>query len=456
MQEAELTRKQPSLTARIIKIAFPVLIQCLISYVLYFTDTAFISRYNLKGLSAVNNALAPYFMFLSFFFALVQGATILIAQSLGAGKPEKAREYAEVAFFFNTFISIAYFFFWFFLGNWVLVVMGARDEVLTMGTTYITTLSFMFLVMGPGLTATAIFEGIGNTFPIMIASVVKSLLNIFLDWGLIFGNLFFPRWGVFGAAVATCISEYTGTILILCMVPFIKEFKVRLKGIFLTPKRLYLKIIKLGVPQGMEFMLWSLGQSVLFFMLNQIDALAAGVFGIINLLGMLFVNIYQGIGVAATNLVGKATGAGNPVEALKAGNTTVAYSLLVCTVISVLFIFFPGQILSFFTTEPELIRNLITLLWILTITSFPRALNIVAGNAIRGTGNTVWMMLTQIGGTIGVVACTAVFLFVFNWGMTGVVFAVFLDELWRGVVNYVKFAVFDHRKRMRALQPEVA
>ena len=76
-------------------------------------------------------------------------------------------------------------------------------------------------------------------------------------------------------------------------------------------------------------------------------------------------------------------------------------------------------------------------MFIMAITTFPTAFNVVGANAIRGTGNTMWMVITQIPGTILIVLMAALFIFVFKLGLVGLLIAIFIDELWRGVINYM-------------------
>ena len=65
--------------------------------------------------------------------------------------------------------------------------------------------------------------------------------------------------------------------------------------------------------------------------------------------------------------------------------------------------------------------------------------NMIIGNGIRGTGNTMWMFLTQIFGTVFVVSCALVFVKAFHLGIAGVFLAVIADELVRASVNIAKY-----------------
>ncbi len=428
------------ITKKIFVIATPVMIQMLSEYLLNITDTAFIGHYDVKGLSAITNALYPYFILLSLFFATSKGTTIFISQFLGADHKKEARRYAESSFLFNQLISLAYFLFYLFFGRQFLSLLGPKKEILDLSYQYISIISYQFLFYGFVLSANSIFEGKGDTLPIMIVSIIKTFLNIVLDWILIFGKFGFPEMGIRGAALATLISQIvSGVIFMIMILASQRDFKLRIKGIFNPNFKIYLKSFVLGFPAGIDFMLWVLGQSALIFLLNRLDALASGFFGIFSLILSLTVNLYFGISIAALNLVGKATGAKDSKLALKSGNLSILYSLIICLIISIVFMIFPTGIISIFTKNIELLPNIPLLMFIMAITTFPTAFNVVGANAIRGTGNTMWMVITQIPGTILIVLMAALFIFVFKLGLVGLLIAIFIDELWRGVINYIKF-----------------
>ena len=438
--------KNRSLSRQILSIAFPVMLQNMAFYVMSFTDTAFIGHYKIEGLSAINNALVPFFMIFSFFIALSQGTTIMIAQALGAGRQERAGHIAETSFFYNQLISLFFFLFWLIAGKWILILMGTEGEILSIGTRYIQVLSFMYLTNGFNLIASAVFQGIGKTMPIMMVTFIRAGLNIPLDYILIFGKLGMPELGTTGAALATVISSSVANVIILLLAMRNTDLQIRLHGILRPVQGVYGKVFSFGFQAGLEFMLFSGAQVVLLRMLNQTDPLSAGFYGILNTLINLSVNIYLGVGIAAISLVGKATGADDHRLALKTGNTCVLYSLLVCTLIGTLFLLIPQAILHLFTCDNNVIAKLSPMFSILIMITFPKAVNIVAGNAIRGTGNPRWMLMTQIVGTLVVVALSAHLIFVAKLGLLGIMIANFADEFWRAIVNYSKFLVTGRKK----------
>lgn len=438
------------ISSAMLSIAMPVTLQNMAFYLQSFINTSFIGHYRVEGLSAINNAMIPFFMLFSFFIALSQGTTVLIAQSIGAGNRERARQVGECSLFYNQLLSFGYVLFWIVAGPKVLVAMGAQGEILHLASRYVQVMALVYITVGINITSASIFQGIGKTIPIMSTTLLRVGLNIIFDYLLIFGKLGCPEMGVEGAAWATVISTTISNGALFIILMHRKVLSITFQGILHPVKGLYSTVFRFGVKIGGEFLLWTGAQVALIRMLNQFDAMGAGLFGILNTLLGLSVNLYLGIGIAATSLVGKATGESNHHYAFRAGNICVAWSILLCFVVGIGYLFFPRLLLSIFTDNTDVIDRLLPLMRVVALISFPKAINVVIGNAIRGTGDARWMLITQTIGTIVIVSFAGYLLYVQHLGVAALVWANFGDEMWRSIVNYRKYFVEGRRKLVSA------
>ena len=425
---------------KILAIAVPVTFQSAAEYLLVFTDMAFVGRYQTAGLAAINSALMPFFTLMSLYFAIAQGATILMTQRLGGKKESHARRIAETAFFYNTLLALLYGVFWYLAGRKILELVGAKGEVLELGAQYLACLAIQFVTLGLGLAADSVLQA-QNRFVLLSAVVIgKMLLNVFLDWAMIFGRCGFPEMGVAGSALATSISSIVGDLAIVSLLLSNHSLlRIRLKGVFANNVAHLRRIGRIGLPLGMEYILWMLGQTILIAMMNRVDNMVSGYFGVVNTLLNLSVHIYIGIGTANMMLVGKAVGAKQPKEMLKATKYSLLFTMALCVVIGAIFLLFPVSLMSIFVKEADLQVKLAALAPLLAVIIFPKAINIVGGNSIRGMGKTTWLMVTQLLGTMIIAALGAAFLFGLKWGLTGIMIAVLIDELWRGSANLMYF-----------------
>lgn len=426
---------------RIFSIAIPVILQSMAFYIMTFINSAFIGHYDINGLSAINNVMFPFMMLFTLLIALSQGTTVLIAHAIGAKDTAAAVKIAESSMFYTQIISFAYCLFWLFFGKTVLLLMGVSGGILASGTTYMQVFSLVFLTGGLNIAAGAIFQGIGKTGPIMTNTILRAILNIALDYCLIFGNFGMPRLGLTGAAVASVISSTICSLLLVKAAFSNGYLPITIRGVLRPQKGVYKKVFIFGAQAGLEFMLWTGAQVALLRMLNMCDQISAGLYGILNTLISLSFNLYVGVGTAAMTLVGHSCGANRKNEVFRIGNICVGYSLVLCILVSLFFSLAPTLIIGIFSNDQSVVARLVNLMPLIVIILFPKAVNVVIGNAIRGTGDVRWMLLTQIAGTIIIVSLSALFVLKMQLGLIGLMYANVFDEGWRAVVNYIRFFV---------------
>jgi Na+-driven multidrug efflux pump len=99
---------------------------------------------------------------------------------------------------------------------------------------------------------------------------------------------------------------------------------------------------------------------------------------------------------------------------------------------------FPSQLMGLFSRDQQIVATMLGLLPFVYLIVFPKSLNAMSGCFIRGSGNTRWMMFTQFGGTVLFLTSAAVLAFGLGAGLAGILWAVFIDESTRGLVNLGK------------------
>ncbi|PKM70755.1 MAG: hypothetical protein CVU93_00450 [Firmicutes bacterium HGW-Firmicutes-18] len=436
---------------QLFRIALPIALSGIIMQLQMLIDTAFLARYttNINGnvltgsdiLSAVGNVFFPYMVTISFIWALGTGVVVLVSQHLGANNTDQARTVGNVAIKFNTLLSWIVFAFWFFFAKKIFTIMGVQEPILTLSLQYITFVSIELIYMGASTSVSAIFQGTGNTKPEMYAGIFRSVLHIVLDYLLIFGNFGFPEMGVVGAGIASTASGFISTILMILIFVKTKDmpFKVTLKSIIIAPIKPYIKLLKTALPASLEEMLWNFGNLVLAYFLNLLNTEAVGIYRLVYQIEITPIFFYLGIARAVTTLVGQRTGARDLAGARESALIGTFYSICSCVLFTAAFILIPKLILSIFTPDMQLIGKAAPLLMITAFTMMPRAVNIISGNGIRGYGDTLWMLATQIFGILFLLTLAYILMFPVGLGIYGLFIAMFSDETLRGIINTVRF-----------------
>jgi len=435
-----------------LKIAIPIAISGLMNQIQMMIDKAFLGHYSmtladgtvLRGidfLSAVGNVFFPYIVSLAFLWAIPTGTVVLVSQRLGAKEPEKARIFAEASIKYHSLLSIAMYFIWLLIAEPVFVLMGVKEPILSVSLQYIRTMSLGLLTMGFAVSMGSTYQGMGVTNPEMKSGILMSLVNIFLDWVMIFGKLGFPEMGAAGAGLATAIAGFAanGYYVVAAVRAKGAAFVPSLRGVLKAKLRDYVAVLKVGLPTGLEDVLWNFGNLLLAYMLNKLSMDAVGIYSLVILIELTPVFFYYGIARAVTTLVGKSTGERNIVEAKRIGVVGTVFSVSFCLGFSAFFIAFPSFVLRLFTNDAGTVAKSVNFLIIASITMFPKCVNIISGNGIRGYGDTLWMLATQIFGIVFVVGTCWALVFPAGLGMYGVFIALFLDETIRGIINTVRF-----------------
>lgn len=428
--------------SRLLKIFIPIMLSNLISQVQMLIDRIFLGRLDILYMSAVGNATAPVWTTMSFTFSLSIGSSILMSQAIGSDNKELAKKYSGSLMKYHSIIPVLLFLFWTFCSPFVYGLMGVKGLVLDYCITYTRYYAPVFLVTGFGSALMVICQTSNYTKPLISYGLFRSFINILLDYLLIFGKWGFPEMGIAGAALATTIAEYVGFIYIVIRILCTKNkysTLPSLKDILGARIFLYLKSAKLGVNSALEDLLWNFGNLMVIKILNEIDSTAAGIYSMVFTLEVLVVVIIGALGNATMTLTGEATGAQNLSLYRKITGTSFLWSGAVSLFFLIIVLLFPKQILSLMTTDQQIIESSVLYIILVGFNLFGKSGNIIAGNGIRGYGDTKWMLFTQILGTTEVIGLASLFVFVFGFGMRGVFFAVMIDEIIRAVINIIRF-----------------
>ena len=426
---------------RLFAIGLPIIIQNMVQYLQLQVDMAMLGHYNALFLAAVGNVTFPYIILVNFLLGISTGATVMIAHSIGARKINHAKRYSEVSFFYNSLISIPFFMILYFLASPIMTALGTSPEINLLGSYYMRFLSWSLLFVGVEMSVTATLQGMGMTKHIMISGIIKTTVNVCLDWILIYGKIGFPEMGIEGAALATSIATAISALYLTCSLVLSGSilFRPSIGGIFKPRWSIQKKNVVIGIPTGMEAILWASAQIAIVRLVNEIDALSAGIYLMVARIQAVTFFFYLGIARGTMTLVGQKMGGKRFREAIHVGLLGVRYAFLFCFVASAFFLSMPHSILGIFTSDEQIIRSSAPLLAIVAITIYPIAINVVIGNAIRGMKDTQWMFLTQIFGTLFTISVSALLIFVFDMGILGVFVTTFFDETVRACLNFVRF-----------------
>ena len=286
---------------RNLKIALPVMFAQLGQAIVMLADTVMVGHLGTVELAAVSFGSSVFMIGFLFALGLSIGATPLIGKEYAAGEHRRSAIIFQNSILFDIGVSLV-------LGGIMWVVsffmdrMGQPDEVWPLAQEYfrisVYTLPFVLLFQS----FRQFMEGIGNTKYAMVITLVGNILNIFLNWVLIFGKLGCTMLGVAGAAYATLIARILMSIAFVVLF-FVKRPLIRY-FYFFGKKSFSRREIKglayMGIPIGSQMLLETLGMSLSSIMVGWFGAVALASHQIAMNLSSLTFMISSGLASATT------------------------------------------------------------------------------------------------------------------------------------------------------------
>ncbi|UJF16804.1 MATE family efflux transporter (plasmid) [Jeotgalibaca sp. MA1X17-3] len=376
---------EKTLKRKIYNLAVPATVENILQTLVGFIDTLMISRLGLAVVTGVGVANTILNVYLAIFIAIGIGTSSLIAQKLGAKQFEDAQTVARQSTMMAILIGILFGAITILFGKPILSVMGASNDVLIYST------QFFFIVGGSSLFISlmtifgSILRASGDTKSPMKVSITTNLLNIALDYILIFGMGPIPALGVVGTSIGTVMARVLGCLLLY---KAIKKSSVsfNLSSIFI--KSNYNALIKLSIPAGFERLVMRIGQVVYF---GLIIAIGSKTFAAHSIAGNIESFVYMpayGLATAATTLVGNAIGAKEYGEAKKTAFLAVKYGVIVLSLFGVVLFWGAPYFASLFTKDESAITQIITALRIDAFNQPGLAISLVLTGALQGMGDT--------------------------------------------------------------------
>ncbi len=322
---------------RLLAITIPIMLQSAISNFVSLLDNVMVGRVGTEQMTGVAIANQLFFVFFLAIFGGLSGAGIFTAQYYGRGDDDGVRytfRYKVWMGAFLTAVAIATFLLW---GEPLIRLylngehsVGDVDAALRYGLTYMTISLFGL----PGFAVTQVYAGTmrdcGKTSVPMVAGIVAVLVNLLLDWLLIFGIAFFPTLGVAGAAIATVCARYVEASIVVFYCHSKAAGLSYMRGLYrslLLPAPLSLEITKKGMPLLFNETLWSLGMATLTqcYSIRGLEVIAG--MNISNTLCNVVNITFFSMGDAVAIIVGQLLGAGKMHEAKDADNKIIAFSI---------------------------------------------------------------------------------------------------------------------------------
>jgi len=338
-----------------------------------------------KALAAVGTGFPITFMMSSLFIGIGMGATIIIAQYLGAGNMDQIRETVQTIYTALILGAIPLSLIGIVSSVPLLRLMNVpNDGTMEMAQT------FMFVIfagmignLGYNINA-GILQGLGDSRTSMLFLIISTIINIILD--LLFTATL--GWGVFGVAFATIIAEFCSWIFGIYFInKRYPDFHIRLFH-FHFNRQIFLKAIKLGIPAGLQQAMFAIGSMVMQALVNSYgSSFMAGFNGANKIDTFAFMPI-QSFSNAVTTYVGQNVGASFMDRVKKGTRAGLVLAVGSCLVIGGIVYLLSPNFMRLFSPHQDVIDAGVAYLHDVLPFYFLLALLFILNAVVRGAGAT--------------------------------------------------------------------
>lgn len=332
-------------------LAWPVILGQLGHIVIGLVDSAMIGQLGPTELAASAFGNSLFYLTAVIGWGMCMGISPVVAQALGEKDNQKLANYMQMGLRVVALVAVAITIITLGISQVIPFMPHKNPEVLPLAKQYLSIVSFSIVPMLIFSSYRSYVEGFSWMIPGMVVTGIVVVLNVFLNWLLIFGNWGFPKMGLEGGAWATVTARTIGMFIMMFVVARSKRFMV------FGPLKFWVKnhwesmkeILRIGLPTGFQLFFEVGSFSGALFMAGLIGKIDQSAHQIAIGLASVTYMVYSGFGSAVAIRVGGAYGRGDEHEVKKAG---------------VAGMWLGGSAILFFFTMMILLRNLLPELFI--------------------------------------------------------------------------------------------
>jgi len=378
---------------KILLFAFPILLSNIFQQFYNIVDAVMVGRLlGEQELAAVGAAITLQAVILAVALGLTLGLSILVSSYFGSGDSEKVKKAISTGMIVSIVITIFVTVIGVVFSKQLLAMVNVPKDIINLSNIYLVTLFWgMFATFGYNL-FTNILRGLGDTKSSLYILIISTLLNVLLDILFIYSF----KWGVFGAAFATVLSQVFSlvAIYIYCCKRY-PQYRINIFKLSFD-KPIFKESMRLGIPAMLQQVFISLGFVVLQRLINGFGMYAIAAYTAASKIDGFATMPAINLGKAMSNFVAQNKGADKPERIKKGLFASLAIGVSVALVTTLIVIIFGKQLMLMFNHNPEVVNIGCKYLMIVGVFYFIFALMQILNGFILGLSKAFIPMIATI------------------------------------------------------------
>ncbi|ADO73508.1 MATE family efflux transporter [Stigmatella aurantiaca] len=431
------------------RLTWPIFLELLLFMLMGTSDVLMLSGVSDDAVSAAGVVNQYIFLCILIMNVISHGASIVVAQYLGARRSAEAARISAVAITLNLMLGLVVSATLLSLDGFILSHMNLEGQVLEHARAYMRIAGGLLFLQALINVLSGLIRTYGFTRQSMFVSLGMNVLHVLCNYALIFGHFGMPALGVTGAAVSTGISRAAALAVFLWVLYRVMDVRMVPSDYLAFPGGYIRKILKVGVPAAIEQVTYHSVQTTFLYWVTFLGptALASRQYAMAISQYVFLCSLAIGMGTAI--LVGRMVGALQPDEAYRRALSALKWAVSITVLVDVLVTLVRQPLVGLFTANGDIVQLTSKVILLSLVLESGRSLNLVLVNALRAAGDaqfTVYMAFLSM-------VCLSLplgytLIFKFQLGLPGVWLAIAADEWMRGLV-------FWYRWKSRAWERQV-
>ncbi|SFI70417.1 putative efflux protein, MATE family [Treponema bryantii] len=383
---------------KLIEIALPVTVQCLMQSSLSLIDQIMIGSLGSECIAGIGLAGKFTSLFSVTVAAIVTAAGILISQYFGAKNERGVRDSFYLPMYLSLILVVFFSLLSVFVPNQVMSLYANDKNTVAKAASYLIYRTPGYLACVITMYISTLLRNMNRAKLPAVAGIIAIITNTVMNWFLIYGILFFPRLEEAGAALATVISQCVEMLIVLTL--FIREKKKQnlfLKPTVLFSKEFYKNAFAILMPILIGEFLWSLGENVYAVIYGHLGTEACAAMTLMYPIQGIAIGALCGVSSAAGIIVGNSLGADDNDKAYSQSIDFVKLTVGSGILIGIIVCAISPLYVKLFNVAPETRLITIRILIAFAVVFTAKVFNmVIGGGVLQSGGQTKFMTLINI------------------------------------------------------------
>ena len=385
---------------RTVTIAVPIMLQSLLNNVLNFVDTLMIGQLGETTIAAVGLANKVFFVVSLIIFGCCSGAGILSAQYWGVRDVKNIHRVLGMtlilavgagALFMGASVAAP---------ELVMSVFTNSESAIAIGASYLVIVAISYPITAISQVYMSTLRSINDVKSPVIIGIIAIIVNVILNYILIFGKFGFPELGVIGAAIATLISRIIECLVVLGIV-YIKKSPIAasISSMLAFTKDFVSKFFKTVIFVILNEMMWSVGVTMYSLVYGRMGDDATAAITVTQSIEQILQVLFMGLANASAIILGNALGAGKLDQAKLYAKYLFRLQFLASIAIALLCFVLQTPIVSLFDVKESVKDDIYSCFYVFIAFLYFRGFNFInVVGVLRSGGDTKVCLILDVSG----------------------------------------------------------